>query len=236
MTKPRFSSILNKKAAVIRFILFGVLTVMATNSSRASILVDNMSNTSGFFAFSVVEFANGVSTLDPPGYLLPTATENGNNSVTLSNHDVHLDTNEDIVDWTMPNGGSDPYMDIASDDLLQLNLLSVGSSFQYGVNLLFFGSGSNDPAFVAEVPWLVSANSTDLSPSVDVSTLAPVGASQYFVRFRLLPPDQAGDAITLSSIVTTSETSVPEPGGLSLVVVGLMIFGGSRFAATRSKD
>jgi hypothetical protein len=182
-----------------------------------------MSDTSGFFAFSVVEFMGGVSTLDPTGFLLPTATENGNNSVTLSNQDVHFDTSEDIVDWTMPNGGSNPYIDIMSNGLLQLNLVSVTSGFQYDANVLFFGSGSNNPTFLAEVPWLVNQDSTDLSPSVDVSTLAPSGASQYFLRFRLLPPNQEGAAITFSSIVTTSAASTPEPGTLSLMAGGALI-------------
>lgn len=188
--------------------------------------IDNMNNTNGFFNFTVVRFDGANSFINPAGYLLPTATYNGDGTVTLASQDTHPDTSEEIVDWTMPNGLSSPFTNLTSNPVLRLNLTGVASARLYDVNLLFFTAGSRDPTFLSEVPWLVNADSSTLSPSVDATMLAPVGSGQYFVRFRLLPPDLSGGVLTLDSIQTTD---TPEPAAWSLAVVSLSVLALRRF-------
>jgi hypothetical protein len=200
---------------VVGLSLFGGPLFLRANA------VDLMNTTAGFFSFTVVRtIGPGQNVVNPPGYLLPTATANGNGTVTLAVLDNHADTTEEIFDWTLPGGLSNPYMNLVDNRFLQLNLTSVSPGTNYDVNILFWGP-SPVPAFLSEVEWLVNAGSSDLHPNIDVSSLAPGGADQYFVRFRLLPPNVPGDGLTLDSITTAPASAVPEPGSVLLIALGL---------------
>jgi hypothetical protein len=229
---------MESRTAGRRLVIAGILSacLLAAPSSRAATIIDTMNNTSGFFSFTVVQFvgpAPGDVVVDPPGYLLPTATANGDGTVTLAVQDGHSDTSDEIVDWTMP-GASNPYMDLTADRFLQLNLTGVFGTENYDVFLLFWGSGTT-PTFLSETEWLDMPGSTDLNPTLDVSTLAPVGAAQYFVRFRLFPTDLPGNVLTLDSIETSDAPlgSAPEPAvGF---VVGFAILAGSFCQSRRGR-
>jgi hypothetical protein len=204
-------------------LLLALLSIAWLGPLRAG-AIDNMSGTNGFFNFTVVENLGNNTTLDnPPLYLMPTATENGNNTVTLAGQDVHSDTSEEIIDWRLSNGTPGPFMDLTANRFLTLNVARVAEGRQYDVNLLFFGSGPANPTFLTETQWLVNAGASNLSPSLDVDTVAPNGAGQYFVRFRLLPPNAAGGVLTFNSIETAGSSSVPEPATGCLAIAGVVL-------------
>jgi streptogramin lyase len=162
---------------------------------------DNMINANGYFSFIVVRtISPGNNVSNPPGYLKPTATANGNGTVTVAVLDSHSDTTEEIIDYRLPGALSNPYISLATNRFLQFHLTSINPGHFYNANILFFGPGTN-PTFLKEVVWL--SNSTNLNPTLDVNTLAPSGAAQYFLRYRLFPFNVPGNVFTIDSITTS---------------------------------
>jgi hypothetical protein len=206
----------------VALILVGLSMIIGPQVLLAS-AIDPMNNASGFFSFTVVQTVSpGHNIVNPAGYLRPSATANGNGTVTLAVKDSHSDTTESILDWTLPGGLSNPYTNLLNNRFLQLNLTGVSSGSNYDVNFLFFGSGPT-PTFLSEISWLVDAGPAVLHPNIDVSSLAPSGADQYFVRFRLLPSNVPATAITLDSITTAPASVVPEPASILIVALGASI-------------
>lgn len=164
--------------------------------------LDEMINVDGFFNRTVVRtIAPGQNVNNPTGYLRPIATANGNGTVTLAVQDNHVDTTEQIVDYRLPGTLSNPYMNLTTNRFLQFLLSSVNAGRRYNINILFFGPGATNPTFLEEVAWLT--NSTNLNPILDVSTLAPAGEGQYFIRFRLFPATTPGNVLTIDSASTS---------------------------------
>jgi streptogramin lyase len=162
---------------------------------------DNFINANGYFNLTVVRTVSpGMNVINPPGYLRPTATANGNGTVTVAVQDSHSDTTEEIVDYRLPGALSNPYMSLTTNRFLQFHLTSINSGHFYNANILFFGPGTT-PTFLKEVVWL--SNSTNLNPTLDVNTLAPTGAAQYFLRYRLFPFNVPGNVFTIDSITTS---------------------------------
>lgn len=159
--------------------------------SAFAILIDDMDNTDNF-----TSGFGGVS-----------ASANGDGTVTLQRSIANVDAG---IDWR-PDGTF--FFDISSEPLLSVTPTSPENGGFYSTSILFF-DGSD--SFISEQAWIGDTNSVAVQ-SLDVENWVstPVGAEQYFLRFRILPFTSTDGGFTF-----TQMAAVPEPTVASFLLAG----------------
>ena len=173
----------------------GALMLATCGAASAGVILDNMDTAANF---------TGWTTSGSPS----TATANLDGTVTLTRQTGGVDAG---VDWFENTSGHIPLTRL--NDILEIYPQNDAANDYYSTSILFF----NGPTFASEV--LVQADRFGNDPPLivpSVSALAPVGADNYFVRFRINPIGDVGASVRFDQI-----NAVPEPAGVC--AVGMMV-------------
>ena len=167
--------------------------MLTCSITSAGVILDNMDTAANF---------TGWTTSGSPS----TATANLDGTVTLARQTAGADAG---VDWYENTSGHIPLSRL--NDILEIYPQNDAANDYYSTSILFF----NGPTFAAEV--LVQADRFGNDPPLivpSVSALAPVGADNYFARFRINPIGDVGASVRFDQV-----NAVPEPAGICVIAV-----------------